>query len=57
MPFITMNAWEFNLNANKASVEINKHQLEGRTKREGEQKKEREVRLSSSFSSLLLIHF
>lgn len=57
MPFITINAWEFNLNANKVSVKINKHQLEGRTKREGEQKKEGEVKLSPAFSSLLLIHF
>lgn len=57
MPFITINAWEFNLNANKVSVKINRHQLEGRTEREGEQKKEGEVKLSPAFSALLLIHF
>lgn len=57
MPFITINAQEFNPNVNKVSVKINKHQLEGRTKKEGEQKKEGGVKLSSAFSSLLLIHF
>lgn len=57
MPFITVNAWEFNLNTNTVSVKINRHQLEGRTEREGEQKKEAEAKLSPAFSALLLIHF
>lgn len=32
MPFITMNAQEFNPNADKVSVKINKHQLGGKDK-------------------------
>lgn len=58
MLFVIINALEFNLNANKPSVKINKHQLEKRTKRGGEQqKKEGEEGLPSVFSCVILTHF
>lgn len=58
MLFVIINALEFNLNANKPSVRINKHQLARRTKRGGEQqKKEGEEGLASVFSSAVLTLF
>lgn len=56
MPFITMNAQEFNPNADKVSVKINKHQLGGKDKvRRWAEGGGRSARLLSLIDSILKI--